>query len=44
MTRQGVATPVDSTWEPQGSIAAFSLAPDGRSLAVDVIQNGVNVI
>ena len=44
VTRQGVATPVDSTWEPQGSISAFSLAPDGRSLAVDVIQNGVNVI
>ncbi len=44
VTRQGVATPVDSTWEPQGSIAAISLAPDGRSLAVDVIQNGVNVI
>ena len=44
VTRQGVATPVDSTWEPQGGIAAFSLAPDGRSLAVDVIQNGVDVI
>jgi serine/threonine-protein kinase len=44
VTRQGVATPVDSTWEPQGGIAAFSLAPDGRALAVDVIQNGVSVI
>jgi eukaryotic-like serine/threonine-protein kinase len=44
VTRQGVATPVDSTWEPQGAVAAFSLAPDARSLAVDVIQNGVDVI
>jgi serine/threonine-protein kinase len=44
VTRQGVASPVDSTWEPQGGIAAFALAPDGRALAVDVIQNGVNVI
>jgi len=44
VTRQGVATPVDSTWEPQGGIAAFSLSPDARSLAVDVIQNGVDVI
>ena len=25
VTREGVATPVDSTWEPQGGIAAFSL-------------------
>ena len=41
---RGRATPVDSTWEPQGAIAAFGLSPDGRALAVDVIQNGNNAI
>ncbi len=44
VTREGVETPVDSTWQPQGGIAALSLSPDGRSLAVDVVQNGVSAI
>ena len=41
---RGTASPVDSTWEPQGVIAAFALSPDGQALAVDVIQNGNNAI
>jgi serine/threonine-protein kinase len=44
VTREGTASPVDSTWEPQGAIAAFALSPDGRALAVDVIQNGNDAI
>jgi eukaryotic-like serine/threonine-protein kinase len=44
VTREGVESPVDSTWQPQGSIAAFSLSNDGRALAVDLLQNGNNAI
>jgi eukaryotic-like serine/threonine-protein kinase len=44
VTREGTASPVDSTWEPQGAISAFALSPDGRALAVDVLQNGNNAI
>jgi eukaryotic-like serine/threonine-protein kinase len=44
VTREGTASPVDSTWEPQGAIAAFALSPDGRALAVDVLQNGNDAI
>ncbi len=36
VTRAGVATPMDSTWDPQGNIGALALAPDGRSIAVTV--------
>ena len=44
VTREGVESPVDSTWQPQGTIAAFSLSNDGRALAVDLLQNGNNAI
>jgi serine/threonine-protein kinase len=42
--RTGVETPVDPSWQPQGVISNFALSPDGKALAVDVIQNGVNSI
>ena len=36
VTREGLESPVDSTWEPQGTIDRAALSPDGRALAVDV--------
>jgi eukaryotic-like serine/threonine-protein kinase len=42
--RDGRESPVDSTWQPQGTISAFSLSPDGRALAVDLVQNGNDAI
>jgi serine/threonine-protein kinase len=44
VTREGVESPVDSTWQPQGSIASFALSPDARALAVEVFQDGNNAI
>ena len=44
VTREGLETPVDSTWEPQGTIAAFALSPDGRALAVEMVQNSNSAI
>jgi tRNA A-37 threonylcarbamoyl transferase component Bud32 len=41
VTREGIATPVDSTWDPQGTLFSLSLAPDGKALAV-TLQRGVN--
>ena len=40
VTRDGRETPVDSSWEPPGAIASMAIGPDGRSLAVEMIQNG----
>jgi Tol biopolymer transport system component len=39
VSREGVASVVDSTWDPQGTISAVALAPDGKSLAV-TLQRG----
>jgi hypothetical protein len=44
VTRAGVESQVDSTWQPQGAIAAVSVAPDGKALAVEVVQNGTSSI
>jgi eukaryotic-like serine/threonine-protein kinase len=44
VSRDGVESPVDPSWQPQGIIANFALSPDGKALAVDVIQNGVNTV
>ena len=35
-TRGGAASPVDSTWIPDGNITTVALAPDGRSMAVSL--------
>jgi serine/threonine-protein kinase len=40
VTREGLEIGIDSTWEPQGTIGAAAISPDGRSLAVDLTQNG----
>jgi serine/threonine-protein kinase len=44
VTRDGVESQVDSAWQMQGTIQAFAISPDGRSLAVDLVQNGTNAI
>jgi serine/threonine-protein kinase len=44
VNRDGGETPVDPAWQPQGILANFALSPDGRALAVDVVQNGVNAV
>ncbi len=42
--RDGAESPVDPAWQPQGIISNFALSPDGRALAVDVVQNGINAV
>jgi eukaryotic-like serine/threonine-protein kinase len=44
VSRDGAESPVDPAWQPQGIISNFALSPDGRALAVDVVQNGVNTV
>jgi Periplasmic component of the Tol biopolymer transport system len=44
VSRTGQETVVDPAWQPQGIINNFSLAQDGKALAVDVVQNGINAI
>jgi tRNA A-37 threonylcarbamoyl transferase component Bud32 len=44
VSRKGEETPVDPAWQPQGIINNFSLSPDGKALAVDVILNGINTV
>jgi serine/threonine-protein kinase len=43
-TREGVESQVDSSWQPQGNIASFAVAPDGKALAVEIVQNGTGSI
>jgi serine/threonine protein kinase/Tol biopolymer transport system component len=40
VSREGVVTPVDSTWDPQGIIGSAALSPDGRSIAVALTREG----
>ena len=44
VTREGLELGIDSTWEPQGTIGGAAISPDGRSLAVDMVQNGQSSI
>ena len=44
VTREGLESPMDSTWEPQGTIATIALSPDGRALAVEMVQNSNSAI
>jgi serine/threonine-protein kinase len=44
VTREGLEIGIDSTWEPQGTIGSASVSPDGRSLALDLVQNGTSSI
>jgi hypothetical protein len=40
VSREGLETPVDSSWEPPGTITAASLSPDGTALAAEIVLNG----
>jgi eukaryotic-like serine/threonine-protein kinase len=40
VSRDGQATPMDASWDPQGIIQNISLAPDGKELAVELVRNG----
>ena len=40
VTRDGLATPVDSTWKPDGTISSPALSPDGRAIALELQQGG----
>ena len=42
VSREGLETPVDSSWEPAGTILAASLSPDGTKLAAELLLNGNN--
>jgi Tol biopolymer transport system component len=40
VSREGVVSPVDPEWDPQGVITSASLSPDGKALAVDLSRDG----
>ena len=40
VTREGFASPVDPSWDPQGLITNIALSPDGTQLAVELTRNG----
>jgi eukaryotic-like serine/threonine-protein kinase len=40
VSREGLETPVDSSWVPPGTITAASLSPDGTALAAEIVLNG----
>jgi Tol biopolymer transport system component/tRNA A-37 threonylcarbamoyl transferase component Bud32 len=44
VSREGLESAVDSSWEPPGTIAAMALAPDGNALALDIVLNGTNAL
>ena len=40
VTRDGIASPVDPGWEPQGTINSIALSPDAKALAVGLVREG----
>ncbi len=44
VSREGVESPLDPAWQPQGIVSNFALSPDGKALAVDVILNSINTV
>jgi eukaryotic-like serine/threonine-protein kinase len=44
VSRDGQPSPLDTTWQPQGLINAFALAPDAHALAVDLLQGGNDAV
>jgi eukaryotic-like serine/threonine-protein kinase len=40
VTREGLATPVDSAWKPDGTIASPALSPNGRTIALELQKDG----
>ncbi len=39
VTREGVATPIDQGWNPEGTISSIALSPDGKSAAIGLTRN-----
>ena len=39
VSREGLATPVDPEWDPQGVLASATLAPDGKAIAVALLRD-----
>jgi serine/threonine-protein kinase len=44
VSREGIASPVDPAWEPQGLINSVALSPDGKALAVGLERDGKQAI
>ncbi len=44
VSRAGVASPVDSAWDPQGILNSVSLSPDGKALAVGLVRGAAEDI
>jgi Tol biopolymer transport system component len=40
VTRDGIATPVDSAWKPDGTVGAPALSPNGRAIALELSKGG----
>ncbi|MGH3373191.1 MAG: hypothetical protein ACRDP6_00485, partial [Actinoallomurus sp.] len=40
VSREGLVTPVDSAWDPQGVIGSASLSPNGKAVAVTLTRDG----
>ncbi len=40
VSRDGTASPVDPSWDPQGSIQNAELSPDGKAMAVELDRGG----
>ncbi|HEX3235987.1 MAG TPA: protein kinase [Gemmatimonadales bacterium] len=40
VTRDGVSSPVDAAWDPQGIIDGIALSPDGKTVAVGLVRSG----
>jgi serine/threonine-protein kinase len=40
VSREGLVTPVDPGWDPQGILGSASLSPDGKALAVALTRDG----
>ena len=40
VTREGLATPVDSSWKPDGTISSPALSPDGHTIALELGHGG----
>jgi protease II len=39
-SREGLMTPVDPTWDPQGIIESAALSPDGKAIALALTRDG----
>jgi Tol biopolymer transport system component/tRNA A-37 threonylcarbamoyl transferase component Bud32 len=44
VTREGLASAVDSTWDPGGLLTAVAISPDGKTLAVSVARGGAQSV